>query len=83
MRPGWAHIRWMGQNIAIVAAGALIALAIMVTHHWELVPSGTNGLGATIRLNRWTGAIDVCGIDSKSDRRSGTAAGLELRCTPE
>ena len=73
----------MGRNIAIIAGAGLIALAILVTNHWELIPSGTNGLGATIRLNRWTGAIDVCGIDSKSERRSATAAGLELRCIPE
>jgi hypothetical protein len=78
-----AHIRCMGRNIAIVVGAGLIALSILVTHHWELIPSGTNGLAATIRLNRWTGSIDVCGIDAKSDRRSGTAAGVELRCIPE
>jgi hypothetical protein len=47
----------MGSNpIAIVIAGALIALAIALTNHWEM----TSTADGNYRLNRWTGAIDPC-----------------------
>lgn len=54
----------------------------MVTNHWEIHP-GDNGLAATIRLNRWTGAIDACAIDTTVKTTGNTVAGLKLRCTPE
>jgi hypothetical protein len=72
----------MGQVGGIIIGAALIALAIMVTNHWQLLPNGTNGLAATIRLNRWTGAIDVCALNKNSPTGSN-AAGLLLTCTPQ
>jgi hypothetical protein len=77
-----AHIRRMGRNIAIIAGAALIALAILVTNHWE-IHTGSNGMAATIRLNRWTGDIDVCALDTTVKTAGATAAGLQLRCISE
>jgi hypothetical protein len=74
-----AHIRRMAQSIAIVIGAGLIALAILVTNHWAIMPGGSNSIAATIRLNRWTGAIDVCSISAKSPSGSNTA-GLQLTC---
>jgi hypothetical protein len=69
----------MGQTFAIVAGSGLIALAILVTNHWAIIPGGPNSIAATIRLNRWTGTIDVCSINAKSPT-GANAAGLQLTC---
>jgi hypothetical protein len=59
----------MNQAIAIVIAGALLALAIMLTNHWEMGnPWSPTQTGASVtpivppiyRLNRWTGVISIC-----------------------
>lgn len=55
----------MNQQIAIIVAGALIAAAIALTNHWEPIQGGL--------LNRWTGTIFVCGVDS---------ATAEIVCPP-
>ena len=73
------HILRMGRNIAIVTGAGLIALAIMVTNHWEIIPGGANSIAATIRLNRWTGSIDVCSLNPTSATGS-TASGIQLTC---
>jgi hypothetical protein len=69
----------MGQNIAIVVGAGLIALAIMVTNHWAIIPGGANSIAATIRLDRWTGSIDVCSLNAKSVTGSN-ASGIQLTC---
>ena len=74
-----AHIREMGRNITIVVGAGLIALAIMVTNHWEIIPGGANSIAATIRLNRWTGSIDICSLNPASATGS-TASGIQLTC---
>ena len=74
-----AHIRGMWRSIAIVVAGGVIALAILISNHWMIIPGGSNSIAATIRLNRWTGAIEVCSLNAKTP--TGTnASGLELTC---
>jgi hypothetical protein len=37
---------------AIIIAGALIALAILITNHWQVA--------GVVRMDRWTGAIYKC-----------------------
>ena len=74
-----AHSRRMGQGVATIVGAGLIALAILVTNHWEIIPGGPNSIAATIRLNRWTGAIDVCSISAKSTTGSN-ASSLQLTC---
>jgi hypothetical protein len=69
----------MGQIIAIVVGAGLIALAILVTNHWTVIPGGPNSIAATIRLNRWTGSIDVCSLNAKSATGSNPS-GLQLTC---
>jgi hypothetical protein len=41
---------------AIIIVGALIALAIVITNHWQMVgiPTGV------FRMDRWTGTIFHC-----------------------
>src|ERR1700738_1115708 len=51
----------------------------IVKNHWEIIPGGQNSIAATIRLNRWTGSIDVCSLDAKSVSGSN-ASGLQLTC---
>jgi hypothetical protein len=53
----------MGR-IAIIIGGGLIAVAILITNHWEI--GGNPALDVTFRLNRWTGAVEICSIDAKS-----------------
>ena len=69
----------MGRNIAIVIGAALIAGAILITNHWMIIPGGSNSIAATVRLNRWTGSIDVCSLNAKSVTGS-TASGIQLTC---
>ena len=59
----------MSQQIATITAGALIAAAIALTNHWEL---GSGGL-----LDRWTGAVFLCGPVG-----SPPAKVTELACPP-
>jgi hypothetical protein len=71
----------MGQSIAIVVAGAMIATAILVTNHWTL-QTGAADFTTAVRLNRWTGAIDICFLDPNSIAAgSKTLAGARLECT--
>jgi hypothetical protein len=43
-------------DVAIVFAGGLVALAIMLTNHWTISTQG-NVVSLAARLNRWTGEI--------------------------
>jgi hypothetical protein len=71
----------MGQSFAIVAAGAMIAAAILVTNHWTLL-AGASDFTTAVRLNRWTGAIDICFLDPNSLAAGAkTLAGARLECT--
>jgi hypothetical protein len=69
----------MGRNIAIVVAGGLIALAIMVTNHWT-INTPADGVVAAARLNRWTGAIELCSVDPKSLAGASSLAGGKVEC---
>jgi hypothetical protein len=43
--------------MAILIGAALVAAAILVVGHWELVMRPE---GAVFRLNRWTGEVRAC-----------------------
>lgn len=49
------------RNLSIILAGALIAAAIMITHHWRIIPLGAvnNGISAALRVDQWTGDARV------------------------
>jgi hypothetical protein len=74
-----SHILRMAKAIAILVGSWLIALAILITNHWAIIPGGPNSIAATIRLNRWTGSVEVCSVSAKSPTGSN-AAGLQLTC---
>lgn len=48
----------MSIPVSILAAGAVIAAAILFAFRWEIVP--VVGGGGALRLDRWTGAIVFC-----------------------
>lgn len=68
----------MGQSISIVAGAALIALAILIVGHWEVIAPQAGGIGM-VRLNKWTGSIDVCAIDPTTIK-GNTISGAQLAC---
>jgi hypothetical protein len=73
-----AHIAKMGIPIAIVAGAAMIAAAILVTNHWQIVR--TQESLVALRLNRWTGLVEVCMFDLDTQRDPKSLAGVELVC---
>jgi hypothetical protein len=69
----------MGNPIATVIGGALIAAAILITNHWEL--GGNPNLELTLRLNRWNGAVEICSVDAKSfPGNPNSLVGATLAC---
>jgi hypothetical protein len=70
----------MPTFISILVGAALVALAILLTNHWDMAtPTGSNL--TMMRLNRWTGTIEICSFDGVGP--SGSFAGAELRCNPK
>jgi hypothetical protein len=57
---------------------AVIAAAILVTNHWQVVP--TQESLVALRLNRWTGLVEVCMYDLGTQRDPKSLAGVELAC---
>jgi hypothetical protein len=66
----------MGTPAAVVIGAVLIAAAILLTSHYEvtMAPSGSAGSAPVVRLNRWTGEVDMCAPTGNS------AAGTQLTC---
>jgi len=52
----------MGAPVAIVVGLVLIATAILVAGHWQIVNSPVNA-SVVLRLNRWTGTVELCRIE--------------------
>jgi hypothetical protein len=73
-----AYLPIMGIPIAIVVGTAVIAAAILVTNHWQVVP--TQESLVALRLNRWTGLVEVCMYDLGTQRDPKSLAGVELAC---
>jgi hypothetical protein len=68
----------MGTPAAVVIGAVLIAAALLLTTHYEVViPAG--GSAPVVRLNRWTGEVDMCAMDAKS-ANGNSAAGSQLTC---
>jgi hypothetical protein len=64
--------------IAIVGAAIIIALAIIMTNHWQLVAAN----GAVFRLNRWNGTVMICHLPQGliDQNRNLVAGGIPLPC---
>jgi hypothetical protein len=68
----------MSTPCAIVIGAIIVAVAILLTNHWQLEP--IDG-GSVYRMNRWTGEVGVCAIDPNSfSAGSNPMAGDELVC---
>jgi hypothetical protein len=62
----------MYSPAAIIIGAVLIAGVILLTNHYEITPAPDRS-ETVMRLNRWTGEIDVCAKDGKTT--SGSSAG--------
>jgi hypothetical protein len=78
--PVRGHIDGMGQSFAIVVAGAMIATSLLITNHWTLY-AGASDFTTAVRLNRWTGAIDICFLNTNSLAGAKTLEGARLECS--
>ena len=67
----------MRTAIAILIGSAAIALAVLVTFHWDIK---VNGQGSALRLNRWTGEATFCIPDPQPGAAS--FAGMKFKCDP-
>jgi hypothetical protein len=68
----------MGLPIAIILGAVAIAGAILATNHWQVVR--TQESLVALRLNRWTGLVEVCMFDLGTQRDPKSLAGVELAC---
>ena len=70
--------------IAIIVAGVLVAAAIALTNHGEIIHYeivGTPvGSAAMVRFDRWTGSLEVCVIDLETIAGGSMMAGAKLAC---
>jgi hypothetical protein len=71
------HIRCIGITASVVIAGVLI----LISNHWVIIAPQPGGLGI-VRLNRWTGSIDICAIDGNTIK-GGSVNGAQLTCKYE
>ena len=69
----------MGRNLAIIGAGALIAIAILIINRWEIALTPGN-LVNLMRFNRWTGAAEICWLDPSTVKAQSSLAGAKYRC---
>lgn len=57
----------MSTPLAVILAGILIAASILVAGRYQITHVQFQGfVPATLRLDRWTGAIDGCVLDADS-----------------
>ena len=69
------------MNIAaVLGAVTIISADILFTNHWEIIQSSVSpGIVVTMRLDRWTGSISLCQLDTRS-MQPGTFAGSRVPC---
>jgi hypothetical protein len=71
----------MGTPLAILIGAILIAAAIVGTNRWQIAGGQMEGRFPTIyRLDRLTGAIQVCFIDADSLRFEKSLGGAKFTC---
>jgi len=58
----------------------MIAGAILIAGHWEVVRT-SGELQGMVRLNRWTGSLEVCAVDMSTAKPGATTlVGAQLVC---
>jgi hypothetical protein len=45
-------------SISVIIAGALVAVAVLITGHWQIGTAPTQ----VYRVNRWTGSVTACNV---------------------
>jgi hypothetical protein len=74
----------MGTPASIIIGAVLIAaamlVAMLVANHWQLQAVDAS---TALRLNCWTGDVEICFLDNKSVPESGSLAGAKLECRPQ
>ena len=71
-------------SVAIVIGAAMIAAAILITNHWQVTylhPEGPISY-VVLRLNRWTGVMDICDIDPHTIQADKPLVGAQFSCKP-
>ena len=73
------------HTVAVIVGALMIALAILMTNHWEVMPRPQaitlqSPPPTVYRLNRWTGFIDMCEVDTSTMRNPNSFVGAELTC---
>lgn len=63
--------------LAVIGAAGFIALAYLAANHWQAVHAEQ---GYVYRLNRWTGAMDVCAIDPSTVKARSSFVGAKFIC---
>jgi hypothetical protein len=72
----------MGDGVGTILGGAMIAAAILVTHHFQISVTEHGGVGQALRLNRWTGTMEICVLDPATFNGKDLQ-GSELKCGPK
>ena len=75
----------MSTPVAVIVGALMIALAILMTNHWEVMPRPQaitlrSPPPTVYRLNRWTGFIDMCEVDTSTMSNPNSFVGAELTC---
>jgi hypothetical protein len=70
------HDAGMHNTVAIVIAGALIALALAVSNRWQISAAPAQ----VYRLDRWTGHVDMCVIISTENGVTMVIPGSKVPC---
>ena len=64
---------------SIIAAGVLVAAAVLITNHWQITLLNPS-IPTVVRLDRWSGVIDVCVLDPASMRNPNSFVGADVNC---
>jgi hypothetical protein len=69
----------VNQSAAIIIAGALLAAAVTMTNHWQIVvaPAQNAPNPQVYRLDRWTGRVSSCSVINQFAHLD---AGVDLPC---
>ncbi len=70
----------MSQGVALLCAGVLIALAIVVSGRWQISVAP----GQIYRLDEWTGRVTACNVPPSSNGNAPLVTpGRDIPCEPQ
>jgi hypothetical protein len=63
-----------------ITGATIIAASIALTNHWQIIPLSNEVMA--MRLNKWTGSIQVCMID-RTTIKPNTLSGAIIKCSAD